>query len=149
MAGIEDNDPFSKSDTIFKGQVTWHPNDDMQAYLQVAQGFRAGGVNARIVPGIPASFDPDETLNYEIGYKSEWNDGRLRFNAAFYQIDWDNMQISASFSSQYNGMVNCTEVSNPATSTGWEVEIEWLATDNFEIGGRYSKLDGSWNVDCR
>ena len=44
MAGIEDNDPFSKSDTIFKGQVTWHPNDDMQAYLQVAQGFRAGGV---------------------------------------------------------------------------------------------------------
>ena len=32
--------------------------------------------------------------NYEFGWKTTWNDGRLRFNGAAYFMDWESMQFT-------------------------------------------------------
>ncbi|MDR3506383.1 MAG: TonB-dependent receptor [Caulobacteraceae bacterium] len=67
------------------------------AYAQLSQGFRPGGVN--VVPGLPDKLAPyrsDRLTNYEIGLKSEWIDRRLTANFAIYQIDWRDMQYSAT-----------------------------------------------------
>ncbi|HEY9236469.1 MAG TPA: TonB-dependent receptor [Phenylobacterium sp.] len=66
-------------------------------YAQASQGFRPGGINT--VPGLPpnlAAYGPDSLWNYELGLKSSWFNNRLVFNAAVYQIDWQDMQYSAS-----------------------------------------------------
>jgi outer membrane receptor protein involved in Fe transport len=56
-----------------------------------------GGAN--LTPGIPASaqaYQADSLWNYEIGYKSQWFDRKLTFNADAYRIDWKNMQTSVT-----------------------------------------------------
>lgn len=66
-------------------------------YAQASQGFRPGGINT--VPGLPpnlAAYGADSLWNYELGLKSSWLGNRLVFNAALYQIDWDDMQYSAN-----------------------------------------------------
>jgi outer membrane receptor protein involved in Fe transport len=48
------------------------------------------------LPTVVASVDPfkSETLtNYEIGFKTTWNN-MFRFNAAVYMEDWNNIQYS-------------------------------------------------------
>jgi iron complex outermembrane receptor protein len=66
-------------------------------YAQASQGFRPGGINT--VPGLPpnlAAYGADSLWNYEVGLKSSWLGNRLVFNAALYQIDWEDMQYSAN-----------------------------------------------------
>lgn len=144
-----DQPSISKSfdDTTYKFQLTYRPTEDMQLYAQYAEGFRAGGVNAQVVPSIPPSFDPDTAKSTELGFKSSWLEDRLFANFSVYSIDWENTQIGASFTTQFAGLVNCTEQGNPVTSEGWEAELVYQLTDHIEVGANYSSLDAVWNVD--
>jgi len=146
--GIEPNMPDTETDTIFKAQATYKFDEDKSLYLQFAEGFRAGGVNAQITPTIPESFESDQTSNIELGFKSLWMDGRLLINAALYQITWDNVQMKAAFTSQFNGLVNCTEESDPIESNGFEVDVQYAFNENLKAGINYTKLDATWQVDA-
>ncbi|MBD3759644.1 TonB-dependent receptor [Rhizorhabdus sp.] len=69
---------------------------DLMVYGRVASGYRPGGpnLNAGAAAVIPRAFEPDTTVNYEIGAKgSAWN-GRFTFDASIYMIDWSNIQIT-------------------------------------------------------
>ena len=146
--GVETNEPASESDTIFKAQATYRFSDDVSTYLTYSEGFRAGGVNAQITPNIPDSFDFDETSNIEWGLKSLLADGRVIVNIALYQIDWKQIQMNASFTSQFNGLVNCDQQSDPVQSRGIEIDTQFAITDSLIAGINYSKLDATWQVDA-
>jgi len=146
--GVEPNNPASESDTIYKAQVTYRFTDDVSTYLTYSEGFRAGGVNAQITPNIPDSFAFDQTSNIELGVKSMFADGRVLLNVALYQIDWDHIQMKASFTSQFNGLVNCTEESDPVQSQGLEIDAQFAFTDNLVGGINYTKMDSTWQVDA-
>lgn len=67
---------------------------DLMVYARLASGYRAGGPNScTVVPAIPCHFDPDETLNYEIGLKGATPNHLLSFDASVYYIDWKDIQI--------------------------------------------------------
>ena len=97
--------------TTYKGfksraNLTWHFLPDALVYYTWSQGFRPGGFNrftACYVPdqatGInqycsPYAFASDNLTNNELGWKTELFDHRLQWNGAFYQEDWDNVQIN-------------------------------------------------------
>ena len=96
--------------TTYKGfrsraNVTWHIVPDVLAYYTWSQGFRPGAFNrsaACYVPdaqGIPTYCSPlayksDDLTNNELGWKSELFNRRLQWNAAIYQEDWKNAQVS-------------------------------------------------------
>lgn len=63
-------------------------SDDVLLFASYAKGFRSGGFNGRLI--VPATsvptYQPDTNDAYEIGFKADTPDRRLRFNAtAFYQ----------------------------------------------------------------
>jgi outer membrane receptor protein involved in Fe transport len=147
MVGPEPNSPSSETDTLYKAQITYRPSDDHQVYFQVAEGYRAGGVNATIVSSIPPSYQSDQTLNLELGAKATWLDGRLITNLAIYQVDWDNIQFEASYTQQFNALVNCTELSDGVRAEGFELDIQARATDNLDLGINYTTIDAEWQVD--
>ncbi|MBT5218500.1 MAG: TonB-dependent receptor [Woeseia sp.] len=147
MVGPEPNTPSTESDTLFKSQITYRPTDDHQIYFQVAEGYRAGGVNATIVSTIPPSYESDQTLNLELGAKTSWLDGRLFTNLSVYQVDWDNVQFEASYTQQFNALVNCTERSDGVRAKGFELEIQAQATENLDFGFNYTSIDAEWQVD--
>lgn len=70
---------------------------DLMVYARFASGYRVGGPNVVVVPGIPASYKPDTTSNYELGIKGDLFEHRLTFDAAAYYIEWKNFQIQESF----------------------------------------------------
>ena len=146
--GVFTGEPANESDTLFKAQATWRFSEDAQVYFQVAEGYRAGGVNAQIVSTIPQQFDSDQTFNLELGAKASWMDGRLLTNLYLFQTDWENVQFAANFTQQFTGLLNCTEQSDPVQSKGFEITAHWLATDNLDLGVDFISLDADWQLDA-
>jgi len=134
--GILD-DVSEGDDWAGKASVEWRVTDDKMVYFTWSEGFRAGGVNRARVEGIP-KYQPDFVENYEIGWKTEWAGGALRFNGAAYIVDWNDFQYGfLDFT-----ISNLTIIQNvgSAQTKGLEFDIDWAATDNLLLS-----LAGSYN----
>jgi outer membrane receptor protein involved in Fe transport len=123
----------------------------VMGYVQVAQGFRPGGVNdqtaaelANVV--IPGGYDADSLINYELGFKSGWLDDRLIFNAAAYYIDWSDVQVTAQATSGTTSFP-FTANGGGADVTGIEFQLQAQPVDGLTLGvsGNYS--DSALNRD--
>jgi outer membrane receptor protein involved in Fe transport len=99
----------SASKTTSKFNASYQFTDDLLAYASAAQGFRAGGLNARVVVTtavpVPPSFAPDTLWNYEAGVKGRLFDHLLEYQVDAYWIDWKNIQVQevAPPSAHYTG----------------------------------------------
>lgn len=105
---------------VSKFNVSYEVTSDVMVYALAAKGFRPGGANN--VPGLASAllaYAPDSLWNYEAGVKSQWFDRRLTLNAAAYQIDWSNMQISATSA---NGAFSYLTNAGKAKIKGFELE---------------------------
>src|SRR3546814_3103745 len=62
---------------------------------------------------IPYGADSDKIINYEVGLKGSWLNGKLTANLAAYLIDWTDIQVQAnrvSDSVQFEiGRASCRE----------------------------------------
>jgi iron complex outermembrane receptor protein len=88
----------------FRGNETWddvspmasidfHATDNILLYGRVARGFKSGGFNGRAnSPGEEQPYDPETSLSYEIGAKTDWMDNRLRLNLAVFQNTYEDFQ---------------------------------------------------------
>ncbi len=75
----------------YKFNLTWKPSEQVMLYGTWSRGYRPGGINRR---GDVQDYAPDYLTNYEIGWKTTWMGGMLRFNGAVYQQNWDTFQFS-------------------------------------------------------
>ena len=85
------------TDTSLKLGITYNINDSSMVYGMFSQGFHSGGffgVNQNIRDFIRDVYDPETADNYEIGYKSQHLDDRLRFNAVYFYNDFKDKQES-------------------------------------------------------
>ncbi|HKS75013.1 MAG TPA: TonB-dependent receptor [Terriglobales bacterium] len=79
------------------GKLTWHLaldhriNDSFMVYVADGRGFRAGTYNAE-APGDPPIL-PEQLDDYEVGFKSNTRDNRLRFNGSGFYYQYSNIQI--------------------------------------------------------
>jgi iron complex outermembrane receptor protein len=134
-----------------RGNVTWHITPDAMVYYTFSQGFRPGGFNrsqgleAPISNGgvdqynKPAGYAPDELINNEIGWKTEFLDHRLQINGSLYYMKWNDVQLQF-----YNPPVlgNTTFAVNGPNYTVKGVELQLVAriTEGLTVFG-----SSSWN----
>lgn len=72
-------------------------NENQLAYARIASGYRSGNYAGGSSVNLPAVVvDPEKLTAYEIGYKSEWLDGRLSLNAAAYYYDYKDIQLTVN-----------------------------------------------------
>jgi iron complex outermembrane receptor protein len=106
---------------------------DHMVYATYSKGFRPGGVN-RV--GQAGPYQADFLKNYEVGWKTQWLDNRLRWNGSLFYEQWDNFQFS------FLGPNSVTIVANAgqARVKGAESEIEWAASQGLtlSLGGAYT-----------
>jgi outer membrane receptor protein involved in Fe transport len=106
--------------TTYSVAPRYRINDNTMIYARVASGYRPGGPNILGVPSIiPATFDPDETVNYELGVKTDLFGGLLRLDAAVFHVDWTDIQLLV-----FDGVVSGNANGSSAESEG----VEWSAT---------------------
>jgi iron complex outermembrane recepter protein len=121
-------------------RLTYKFDPDHLVYGTFSTGFRPGGVNRVYDTHINAIYPPyqsDELKNYEIGWKTQWFDERLRWNGALFWEEWNNFQFS------YLGPNSVTVVQNAAAarSRGVETNFEWLAGHGWVFSGSATFID--------
>jgi outer membrane receptor protein involved in Fe transport len=102
-------------------------SDDTMVYVRAASGYRPGGTQA---VAFAPSYDSDSLVNYEIGLKTTFLDGRARVNVAAYHIDWKDIQLTAYTPDFVGYTVNGGE----AVSQGFEIESEFAPIDGLTLG---------------
>ena len=140
--------------------------DDVMVYGVYSEGFRVGGVNRGRENSngggtLPLVYDSDTLENTEFGLKAQFADGRVVFNAVYYDMTWKDMQIEItdpsnnlkSFSikdengaSVYGNVPFQISVGNvgDATIKGFDLELRALLGNNFEIGGNLTDIQDAY-----
>jgi len=121
-------------------------SDDAMVYASISTGYKSGGFRLGTLQPNP-SFDEEELLAYEIGYKGTFND-TLQVNAAAYYYDYSDMQVLVPRLTDQNLPVEEVVNADSAEVKGFEVEAIWLATDNLTLMGNYSYIDGEYDDFC-
>jgi len=116
--------------------LTWKIDDDRMVYGTWSTGYRPGGINRR---GTLPPYISDFLTNYELGWKTTWADGSLRWNGAVYYEQWEDFQFSIL------GANGLTEIKNAANADiyGIETDIVWRLTDDWTLsgGGAYTHAE--------
>lgn len=107
--------------------------DDGLVYARFAEGYLTGGFNTEL-PTIPvfapiATFEPESVNSYEVGFKADWFDRRLRTNIAIYHTDYNNKQETVTIDNsdgRFPGGPNLEVISNAGSLDidGIEFEME-------------------------
>ncbi len=123
-----------EDDFTSKVNLAYQFDGSKMAYITWSEGFRPGGVNRR---GTLPPYKSDFLTNYEIGWKTSWAGGRLRFNGALFHQSWDDFQFSLL------GQNGLTEVQNAAQAEiqGLEMDVFWAATDALTLSGGIALID--------
>jgi outer membrane receptor protein involved in Fe transport len=117
---------------------------DSIIYARIASGFRPGGANVGVPPGLgaPTSFDPDKLTSYALGFKSAMLDRRLTLNLSAFYIDWKKIQLitfSGGFSFEANG--------GSVRSQGIEAALTWRPLDSLTLSASATYTDAELTRD--
>jgi len=140
-----------------KISLTRHFNNDSMAYLTVSKGFEPGGW-VGIADGAPpvygpngektlAGFDPEEAIQYELGWKGSLADGRVQATAALFLIDYDDRQFEfiVPNPSGDGTLIDGIENIGDSEQTGIELGLTWQASDYLQIAAAYGYIDAEWD----
>ena len=138
------------SDFVPKISVSYNVSDNKMVYALYSEGFRPGGTNrGRGDPLLPLVYDPDKLKNTEIGFKSGWADGRVRFNLTYYDMNWEEYQLQVVDPSFDDGGVWQQVIANvgDASITGLQAEFDLAFADGWNFGANVISLDAETTSD--
>ncbi|MEF9977164.1 MAG: TonB-dependent receptor [Thermomonas sp.] len=115
--------------------------EDSMLYARVATGYQPGGPNVKL-PGVPDQVDSSTLTNYEVGLKSKFLDNRLQLELAAFRIDWEDIQVIATFDGA-SGLVN----GGTARSQGLEFSALFQASTDLQLGFNAAYTDANLTED--
>jgi len=130
----------SWSETTVRASVDYKITEDHMIYATYSEGFKSGAFNGtqRYAELAEVPIEPELATNYEIGFKTQWLNDRLRVNANYFDLDYENLQVWVLTNSVL------TASNAQAESSGIEAEMAVVFTDNFKITGSFATLDAKF-----
>ena len=150
------DDPATPSVSTYKFSAAFHATDELMVYLTYAEGFTSASrplvrigptavlphdcVPAPIAEQALCDLPPEVIDNTEIGIRSDWLDGRLRFNATYFDSNWNGMRVPVALRNALGekDLFFYISADGAGTARGWELETVWAATAwltlNFGLG---------------
>ncbi len=129
--------------------VDYQFTDDQLIYGSVATGYISGGYTetcSTLVTCVP--YDAETNINYEIGYKADLLDKRLRFNTAVFYSDFDDIQrnqvVPYTNSAGTPAQETLTVNAGKSEVYGIEMEATWLATERLTLRGSLGILEAEY-----
>ena len=130
-------------------RVTWRASvsydfvPTVTGYVTASTGFKSGGFTMRITE--PNStlprFGPEFIHTYEIGVKTEFPERSLRFNAAAFWSDYDDIQLDGVIPGAFGTV---TFNGGDAEIKGVEAELDWVPTASLRLFGSVGYLDSQY-----
>lgn len=112
-----------------KVAIQYNISDNFTPYATITKGYNAGGFNSTFEREEDRSFMPEQSWNYEAGFKARFMQNRLFANLALFAIDWENQQIYQPVPSGQGSML---KNAGKSKSRGFEFEIKAVPFTNFE-----------------
>jgi len=135
------DDSWDNTSTDFT--VSYDLDENVNVYAKYVEGYKTGGFNIRGTSLVAATTPvSEETVStWEAGIKSQFLDDRLRFNAAVFTSDYEDIQLSFA---QIGDPTNTVLYNaGKATIDGAEVDLTALITDTLVLTVGYGYLDAS------
>jgi iron complex outermembrane receptor protein len=130
----------SDDDVSWDLSALFKVSDRFNVYGRVARGFRAPTIQGRDIAffGAPSIADSETITSYELGFKSQLADNRVRLSGSVFHYEIKDQQLSA-----IGGGGNFVQLINAdkGTGQGFDIEGEFLVTDNFLVTVGYSYTD--------
>lgn len=115
-------------------------SDDASVYARVASGFRAPTIQGRDVAFFspPSVATSEKIMSYELGWKSELADRRVRLNGAVFYYTVDDPQFTA-----IGGAGNLVQLLNANKGEAWGFELDsaFQVASNFLVTAGLSYND--------
>ncbi len=131
-----------------KVSLSYNVTRDVMTYALWSRGYRGGGFNGRPATLSAAStpYNPETLDNYELGFKSEFLDHKIRLNAAAYLMKYKDMQqdLDVPAPGTSTGRENRTINASEADLKGVEVDLTARVTSNLTLSGNLGYLDAKY-----
>ncbi|GAA5525851.1 pesticin receptor [Microbulbifer aestuariivivens] len=139
---------------------------DTLVYAALSRGYKAGGVNGRIISASATNsdigsdlfeFETEHLLNYELGLKGAWLQNRLQAQlAAFYQDRRDVQAKQSIFDPSDFSFDDFIANAAAGDTVGLEVELNYLASESLRLfasagwlNAEFEDFISSSHVDAR
>ena len=129
---VDTEETFTNVSPQFSAAFRLRP--DSTLYASVGRGFKAGGFNP-VSPADSVAFDEEFAWHGEAGVKTTAMNGRLRFGAALFLIDWEDLQLNLP-NQQSLGQFYIDNVGS-ASSKGFELEMNARAAAGIDLFGSF------------
>lgn len=128
----------------WKIALSVEPVENVHLYASYDRGYKAGAYPSAAQTGLQAGTPLRSEIldNYELGLKSTILDGRLRFNAAAFRLEYDDLQVY-----ELLGLVLVTSNAQ-AEVDGFEIETAFAVSNNLTVGGSYTSLDAHYTSNA-
>ncbi len=143
---------YNVSDTFEGKRWDWRAvadyrfSEELMMYASVATGYKGGGVNPRPFFGPSAgplnqlkAFRPETIRTYEVGFKADLLDRKLRLNGAFFFNKFDDIILTLTSCP----ISPCLQPNNVGSADvkGFELEMSARPTDGLTLDGSLSYID--------
>lgn len=150
------SDQFKGKRTDWRIETDYRFSPELFVYASIATGYKGGGVNPRPFFGPSAgecsaapfgapcnqlsAFNPETLTTYEVGFKSDLFDRRVRLNGALFFNKYNDIILTLT---SCNGFSPCLQPNNvgKADVKGFELETTIRPTDNLILDGSLSYID--------
>ena len=127
--------------------LRYQPTDNNNLYMTWGEGFRSGQFNqngiAEVaatvgIPGVSDIADQEDTSSFEVGYKGQFLNNRMRMTAALFTTD-----VKGSHFFSFIGAISAQILTNidKVSLKGGEFDITYQATDSLQLYGSYGYTD--------
>ena len=164
-ANVFADNSWTSDDYRFVIDYQW--NDDVFTYLSWSTAYKAGGFadfinddtgSAAVTEGrdgIPGTgdeisarfglipYNPESVEGYELGLRSEWLDGRLRFNAAIFDMQFTDRHIRSQ--DRFFQNPPFTANASQLDVDGIEIDLMYAITDNLRLTTGIGTLNSAYS----
>lgn len=128
--------------------LQYRPTENTMYFGTVSTGYKSGGFagSQGVASAATNVVNPEEVTNFEIGFKGDFLDNTLRFNATAFVSDYEDLQV-VRFGPVPNSEFGSFQTTNigSADLSGVELDFTWHASERIRFSGNYAYLDTEAN----
>jgi len=123
------------SDPTWRMAADYRFSDDLMGYASYNRGIKSGGFNPASLPFTP--FDPERLDAFEIGFKANPLNHRLRINPSVFYYKYNNIQVSS-----FVGNTTQLAIRNATAAEIYGMDVDMIAnlTPEFTVSGGLALL---------
>lgn len=115
--------------------TSYQVTDDDMFFASYSTGYKSGGYDSlgATDDGVPTAFAPEDTTNFEVGYKGIWGK-QVVANISAYYLTLENLQKSVSSKRPDDPAAIPLIISIDKDIAGAEFDLRWMATESITFG---------------